>query len=164
MTRVMLLRALKDFTLDATRDLLLPVRVQSAEEEPQERPAEVHLMRLPDSSAAKKKAPYIIHQVITGKDEQKPGKRQTSSAEVRSIFCVYDPDEEEGGLLLLNLMERVRIALLKQGVLDNRYQLDLEAGLETVSYPDDTAPYYAGEMASRWRLPGIVREVSVNGR
>ena len=53
MTRVMLLRALKDFTLDATRDLLLPVRVQSAEEEPQERPAEVHLMRLPDSSAAK---------------------------------------------------------------------------------------------------------------
>ena len=164
MTRVMLLRALKDFTLDATRDLLLPVRVQSAEEEPQERPAEVHLMRLPDSSAAKKKAPYIIHQVITGKDEQKPGKRQTSSAEVRSIFCVYDPDEEEGSLLLLNLMERVRIALLKQGVLDNRYQLDLEAGLETVSYPDDTAPYYAGEMASRWRLPGIVREVSVNGR
>ena len=164
MTRVMLLRALKDFTLDATRDLLLPVRVQSAEEEPQERPAEVHLMRLPDSSAAKKKAPYIIHQVITGKDEQKPGKRQTSSAEVRSIFCVYDPDEEEGSLLLLNLMERVRIALLKQGVLDNRYQLDLEAGLETVSYPDDTAPYYAGEMASRWRLPGIVREVSANGR
>ncbi len=164
MTRVMLLRALKDFTLDATRDLLLPVRVQSAEEEPQERPAEVHLMRLPDSSAAKKKAPYIIHQVITGKDEQKPGKRQTSSAEVRSIFCVYDPDEEEGGLLLLNLMERVRIALLKQGVLDSRYQLDLEAGLETVSYPDDTAPYYAGEMASRWRLPGIVREVSANGR
>lgn len=164
MTRVMLLRALKDFTLDATRDLLLPVRVQSAEEEPQERPAEVHLMRLPNSSAAKKKAPYIIHQVITGKDEQKPGKRQTSSAEVRSIFCVYDPDEEEGGLLLLNLMERVRIALLKQGVLDSRYQLDLEAGLETVSYPDDTAPYYAGEMASRWRLPGIVREVSVNGR
>ena len=164
MTRVMLLRALKDFTLDATRDLLLPVHVQSAEEEPQERPAEVHLMRLPDSSAAKKKAPYIIHQVITGKDEQKPGKRQTSSAEVRSIFCVYDPDEEEGGLLLLNLMERVRIALLKQGVLDSRYQLDLEAGLETVSYPDDTAPYYAGEMASRWRLPGIVREVSANGR
>lgn len=164
MTRVMLLRALKDFTLDATRDLLLPVRVQSAEEEPQERPAEVHLMRLPDSSAAKKKAPYIIHQVITGKDEQKPGKRQTSSAEVRSIFCVYDPDEEEGSLLLLNLMERVRIALLKQGVLDSRYQLDLEAGLETVSYPDDTAPYYAGEMASRWRLPGIVREVSANGR
>ena len=54
MTRVMLLRALGEFTLDATRDLLLPVRVQSAEEEPQERPAEVHLMRLPDSSEAKK--------------------------------------------------------------------------------------------------------------
>ena len=31
MTRVMLLRALKDFTLDATRDLLLPVRRRVAE-------------------------------------------------------------------------------------------------------------------------------------
>ena len=38
-------------------------------------------------------------------------------------------------------------------------QLDLEAGLEIILYPDDSAPYYAGEMASRWRLSGIEREV-----
>lgn len=163
MTRVMLLRALGDFTLDATRDLLLPVRVQSAEEEPQERPAEVHLMRLPDSSAAKKKAPYIIHQVITGKDEQKPGNREAGSAEVRSIFCVYGADEEEGAMQLLNLMERLRIALLRRVLLAGQYQLDLEAGMESLIYPDDTAPYYAGEMVTRWKLPEVKREVSVYG-
>ena len=118
MTRVMLLRALGEFTLDATRDLLLPVRVQSAEEEPQERPAEVHLMRLPDSSEAKKIAPYILHQLITGKDARKPGERTASTAEVRSIFCVYGADEEEGAMQLLNLMERLRIALLRQEVLE----------------------------------------------
>lgn len=158
MTRVMLLRALGEFTLDATRDLLLPVRVQSAEEEPQERPAEVHLMRLPDSSEAKKIAPYILHQLITGKDARKPGERTASTAEVRSIFCVYGADEEEGAMQLLNLMERLRIALLRQEVLDRRFQLDLETGLETVIYPDDTAPYYLGEMANRWKLPGMIRE------
>ena len=158
MTRVMLLQALKTFTLDATRDLLLPMRVQSAQEEPKERPAEVHLMRLPDSSEAKKKAPYIIHQLITGKDVRKPGVQTVSTAEVRSICCVYAPNEEEGGLLLLNLMERLRIALLRQEVLDWRYQLDLEAGMESVIYPDATAPYYLGEMESQWKLPGIVRE------
>ncbi|HIR47794.1 MAG TPA: hypothetical protein IAB89_09120 [Candidatus Caccousia avicola] len=159
MNRAIFLEKLKRFTLDATRDLLLPVRVQSAEETPSERPAEVHLMRLPDSEAAKKKAPYIIHQIITGKDVQKPGEQAACTTEIRSIFCVYCPDEEEGGMLLLNLMERLRIALLRQAVLDQRYQLDLEAGLEIILYPDDSAPYYAGEMASRWRLPGIEREV-----
>lgn len=159
MNRAIFLEELKRFTLDATRDLLLPVRVQSAEETPSERPAEVHLMRLPDSEAAKKKAPYIIHQIITGKDVQKPGEQAACTTEIRSIFCVYCPDEEEGGMLLLNLMERLRIALLRQAALDQRYQLDLEAGLEIILYPDDSAPYYAGEMASRWRLPGIEREV-----
>lgn len=159
MNRAIFLEKLKRFTLDATRDLLLPVRVQSAEETPSERPAEVHLMRLPDSEAAKKKAPYIIHQIITGKDVQKPGEQAACTTEIRSIFCVYCPDEEEGGMLLLNLMERLRIALLRQTVLEQRYQLDLEAGLEIILYPDDSAPYYAGEMASRWRLPGIEREV-----
>lgn len=159
MNRAIFLEKLKRFTLDATRDLLLPVRVQSAEETPSERLAEVHLMRLPDSEAAKKKAPYIIHQIITGKDVQKPGEQAACTTEIRSIFCVYCPDEEEGGMLLLNLMERLRIALLRQAVLDQRYQLDLEAGLEIILYPDDSAPYYAGEMASRWRLPGIEREV-----
>ena len=159
MNRAIFLEKLKRFTLDATRDLLLPVRVQSAEETPSERPAEVHLMRLPDSEAAKKKAPYIIHQIITGKDVQKPGEQAACTTEIRSIFCVYCPDEEEGGMLLLNLMERLRIALLRQAVLDQLYQLDLEAGLEIILYPDDSAPYYAGEMASRWRLPGIEREV-----
>ena len=38
------------------------------------------------------------------------------------------------------------------------YLRDLETGLETVIYPDDTAPYYLGEMASRWKLPGMIRE------
>lgn len=92
---------------------------------------------------------------------QPQGDRATSQAVVRSIFCVYHFNEEEGALALLNLMERLRISLLKQVVIGNRYQLDLSEGLELFIYPEDTAPYYAGEMTSTWIIPSVAREVSV---
>lgn len=159
MTRIDLLNVLCEETRKATGELIMPVKLQEGDDAPQFRAAEVHQMRLPDSSAAKKKAPYIIHQVITGKDSQASGQRASSVAVVRSIFCVYDDDEEKGALTLLNLMERLRIHLLKQVSIGNRYQLDLEVGLETFIYPDDTSPYYAGEMSSTWKLPAIGKEV-----
>ena len=160
MTRITLLEQLKVVTKDATADLIMPVRMKKGDAEQEYRTADIYLMRLSDSSEAQKKAPYIIHQLITGKDSQVPGENASSSAVVRSIFCVYNDNEEEGSLMLLNLMERLRIRLLKQVVIGNQFQLDLESGLESVNYPDDTAPYYAGEMVSTWKLPAIQREVS----
>ena len=159
MNRVILLQRLKDFTEEATKDLLMPVKIQSEKDTQTESTAEVHLMRLPDSKAAHKKAPYVLHQFITGEDQQTPGNRDTSTATVRSIFCVYSDNEEEGGMILLNLMERLRIALLRQRVIGDQFTLDLEAKLEALCYPDDTAPYFAGEMVSVWKLPAIEREV-----
>lgn len=160
MTRVNLLDALKLESEEATRDLLLPVTRQKEDTaDPEPRAPEVFKMRLPDSKAAKKKAPYILHQFITGKDSQVPKERPQASAVVRSIFCVYHPDEQQGGLALLGLMERLRIHLLRKEVIANQFQLDLEAGMECLAYPDDTAPYYAGEIITTWKLPAIEREV-----
>lgn len=159
MNRIILLEQLRVFTKNATGDIIMPVRMQKGDTDQESRAADVHLMRLPDSGAAQKKAPYIIHQSITGKDIQPEGENVTSSAVVRSIFCVYNDNEEDGALMLLNLMERLRIHLLKQVVIGDQFQLDLKAGLESVTYPDDTAPYYAGEMISTWILPAIQREV-----
>ena len=106
MTAIELLFQLKLFTEDAVSELLLPVRMQKDDDEPPPpRPADVYLMRLPDSKAATKKAPYIIHQVITGSDSQQEGERERGIAAVRTIFCVYSEDEQAGGMLLLNLME-----------------------------------------------------------
>lgn len=162
MNRIDLLEQLKALTAVETRDIILPVRLQKGDAEQQHRAADVHLMRLPDSSAAQKKAPYIIHQLITGKDAQAPGENCSASATIRSIFCVFnDSSEEEGALMLLNLMERLRIRLLRQVVLGGRYQLDLAAGLESLVYPDETAPYFAGEMVGTWLLPAIKREVKI---
>ena len=160
MTKVTLLEQLKLFTVEATKDLILPVSYQKTDKEPPPpRPATVYRMRLPDSKAAEKKAPYILHQIITGQDVQIPGQLDMASATVRSIFCVYHSDEQEGGLALLGLMERLRIALLEMGVIGKQFLLDREAGLESLVYPEGSAPYYAGEMISTWKLPTIERKV-----
>jgi len=154
-----LLDVLKAFTEEAIKDVLLPARVQKEGEAPELRPAAVYKMRLPDSSSAKKKAPYIIHQIVTGKDVQAEGKHPEATLSLRSIFCVYSADEQEGSLMLLELMERLRIALLRKVLLDGRFQIDLDAGVETLVYPDDTAPYFIGEMMTNWIMPAIEREV-----
>lgn len=159
MTADILLDSLKTFTEDAIKDLILPVRIQKGDSEQVYRPADVYKMRLPDSTSAQKKVPYIIHQILTGKDQQTPGQRIDSNVQVRSIFAVYSDDEQEGGMMLLNLMERYRIAILKQVVIGDQFALDLESGLERIVYPDDTAPYYMGEMVTTWKMPPVQREV-----
>lgn len=161
MTKVFLLDALKAFTEEQVADILMPVRAQKEDggEKPPDRAAEVYKMRLTKSSAAQKAAPYIIHQIITGNDIKTQGTRQQGRTVVRSIFCVYNEDEQEGSIMLLNLMERLRIALLKQVVIGKQFQLDIETGLETLIYPDDTGSYCAGEMMTTWHLPSVEREV-----
>lgn len=159
MTKIGLLEALKAFTQEATKDLLLPVKRQREEtEEPAPRAAQVYLTRLPDIKASERKAPYIIHSVITGKDQQNQGEQLERTAVVRTIFCVYHEDEEEGGLALLNLMERLIVELLRNVTIGS-FTLDLQEGVEQLVYPDDTAPYYMAEMVTVWELPPVKREV-----
>ena len=74
------------------------------------------------------------------------------------MFCVYCDDEQAGALHLLNLMERLRIRLLQQVTIGQQYQLDLEAGVEMLIYPEDSAPYFAGEMSTTWKMPSVERE------
>lgn len=158
MTNITLLERLKLFTEETIKDIILPVRLQKGDSERQSRVADVYLMRLPDSTAATKKAPYIIHQLVTSKDTQPTGKQESGSSVVRSVFCVYSENEQEGAMYLLNLMERLRIRLLQQVIIGQQYQLDLEAGVEMLIYPEDTAPYYAGEMSTTWKMPSVERE------
>lgn len=158
MTNITLLEQLKLFTEETIKDIILPVRLQKGDSEQQSRVADVYLMRLPDSTAATKKAPYIIHQLVTSKDTQPAGWQESGSSVVRSVFCVYCENEQEGALHLLNLMERLRIQLLQQVIIGQQYQLDLETGVEMLIYPEDSAPYYAGEMSTTWKMPSVERE------
>ena len=158
MTRIVLLECLRDFTKEATADLIMPTKMQKSDTEQGYRPADVYLMRLPDSSSATKRAPYVLHQLISGADQQKEN-HIISDARVRSVFCVYNDDKQEGGLMLLNLMERLRVALLQQVIIGEQFTIDLDAGLNILTYSNDTAPYFAGKMISTWKLPTVKRKI-----
>lgn len=171
-TKVGLLYALEAFTKQATGDMLLPVKRQSKDEkEPAPRPAAVFKARLPDMSSFEKKAPFILHQAVTSEDARKNVNKGTgmqirreliSTCVVRSVFCVYSKDEQEGGLLLLNLMEEMRLALLLYPtMMDKVFELDLDEGISQMIYPETgergTAPFYLGEMVTQWKLPTVKR-------
>lgn len=171
MTRVILLKELKTFTKNEVKDIILPVRRHKEDKEPpKDRAAEVYLMRLPDFDSVTSKAPYILHQVVTGRDtvetvNARPGmngiRDLVARTIVRSVFCVYNKDEQAGGMELLNLMEQFRIALLKTCVVGGQFTLDLEEGLEIMTYPENgerrNAPYYLGEMVSIWKMKPVYR-------
>ena len=114
-------------------------------------------MRLPDKKAETEKAPYILLQLVNGSDSQETGQPQEGECYVRVVACVYSEDASVGAMHLLNLITRLRTALLKQRVIGGQFLLKLP--LEYLAYPDDTAPYFMGEMATTWSLPTIEREV-----
>lgn len=170
-TKVGLLYALKDFTTQTVKGLPMPVKRQKQDEqEPQPRPAAVYLAQLSNMTSLEKKAPFILHQAVTSEDVvgnankgtgRTPRPELQSIAVVRSVFCVYHPDEQEGGLALLNLMEEMRIALLMYPILNNVFELELKEGINQMVYPETgergTAPFYLGEMVTTWKMPPVTR-------
>lgn len=162
MTRLNLLDALTDFTNEIMQEVLLPVRRQKGgEDEPPERPPLVYRQRLPDVKSATMKAPYILHQIVTGEDEQPSGAPTKSTAEIRSLFCVYGEDDQEGALRLLTTVEHFRQELLLHGVIGKQFALDLSQKLSTLYYTDNTAPYFCAEVVSVWKIPSTEREAFV---
>lgn len=167
-----LLDALQAFIEGITKDLILEVypitnRVPTAngekrtEEKPKERAAEVYKMRLPSKDAETSRIPYVLLQLLTGDDTQEPGQEADSSCKLRVVCATYSADASKGSIDLLNLITRIRIGLLKQGVIGDVFTL--RKPLEWACYPDDTGCYYLGEMITNWGLPTVTREVNLYG-
>lgn len=153
---------LKELRLPARQKIIYKKNPNTGELEEQREGAEVvpvavYLHRLPDNGD-KEALPYVLHQMVTHEDIQPIGQEPSSQTVVRSVFCVYGSDEQESASLLLNVMERVRIALLQQLTLDGRFTFNRQAGLEFLVYPDSdhAAPYAMGEMISTWDVPGVL--------
>ncbi len=168
MTRITLLEQLKTFSEEHTGDLLLPVQPQEDNENPPDRAATVYTPCLPELHSYAQKAPFMTHEVVTGNDKVKTDERglkmKRSITVIRTCFCVYHKDEQQGKLALLTLMERMRIALLEQVIIGAQFKLDTEAGVETLVYPGNpnqtaVSPFYLGEMLTTWNLPPIERKV-----
>lgn len=157
MTPLELLDALKAFIEENIKDILLPVRVDRKSGEAKERPAEVYKMRLPTKDAETKRIPYVLLQYIKSTDTQTAGEMPESSCMVRIVVATYSEDGEEGALCVLNLLTRIRIAFLRDGVIAERFMLKLP--IEMIVYPDSTPPYYLGEMMTEWKMPIVESEV-----
>ena len=157
MTPLQLLDALEAFVKQETKDILLPVRVDRKSGENKERAAEVYKMRLPNKTAQTERVPYLLLQYIKSTDTQEPGQEPESECTVRIVAATYSEDESEGAMCVLNLLTRIRVALLKDGVVGGQFVL--KSPLEMIVYPDSTAPYYLGEMMTTWAMPIIESEV-----
>lgn len=162
MTRTQLIEDLKVFTEDVLKDFILPTKLQKGDTEPRFRAPVVYKMRVPDSDSTADKAPCVLLQLTEGTDIQPEGEKLSSTAGVRIVFMVYCKDEQEGGMMLLEVMEMVRIELLRMIYLNNQFMLNTKSGIETSIYADNTAPYYVGEMNTTWIMPPVKREVNFN--
>lgn len=159
MTLSKLLEDLKIFCSEATKHLELPTSLQKNDAEICKRAPEVFKMRLPNSKDTKKVAPYILIQAENGIYKQPGGKQASASANVFFTFCVYDADEQEGAMMLLNVMDAVRIGLLRRVTIGDQFALDTDTGLEFLIFREDTAPYYGGVITATFKMPPIEREV-----
>ena len=164
MTPIVLLDQLKLFVEACTGDIMLATRPEKGgtlKGKQGTRAAGVYKMRLPErdvSEATEKRIPYIILQVLTGQDGHEPGEPEDSICRVRIIVATYSEDGGEGANDVLNLVTRIRVALLKAGEVGEQFLL--RPPLEYIIYPEDTNPYFFGELMSIWEMPTVRREVN----
>lgn len=179
MTRWDFLDAVADWTKNLFKGTLLPKNADpeeiTEETDPDAQFAEdgtvmtslsVYRMRLPDFDSMTAPAPYCLHQIVTGTDGCDEQGRDQSTVLLRSVFCIYHPFAEDltlgydpGAERAMEVAERFRVAVLREGMIADRFVLNLRAGqVETLYYPDDMRPYYITEVASNWDIPAVRRE------
>lgn len=149
---------------EAVKGIKLAAAVQQGDTEIVKREPEIHLMRLPNSSEFMKIAPYIIVQLITEKQMRVAPPKPQRTALVRFIFCIYNENEEEGSLALLNLMEAVQKHILKALKIGKKFTLDPDEPFEAMPYPDDSEPFFGGELIGMFHLPPTEQEVDLLGK
>ena len=160
MNRVMLLEALKVRQTEDLNDLLMPT-VPKKDKPSVLRPVEIFKGKLPDRKSETEKAPYIVNAVLNSNFYRNPGEEPTGLCTIRSTMCVYNENNEEGSLMILNLLERLRISYLKNPIVDGVFELmfDEEHPIQDLVYPDETMPFFMADQVTVWKLPPVEREV-----
>lgn len=161
MNRVMLLEALKVRQTEDLKDLLMPAVPTKKNPEPGIRPVQIFQGKTPDKNSETEKAPYIVNAILNSTFYRNPGEEPTSLVTVRSTLCVYNKDNEEGAMMLLNLLERLRISYTMNPILDKTFQclFDKENPIQDLVYPDETMPFFMADQVTVWSLPPVEREV-----
>lgn len=152
-----LLDCLKEFIEEDLKDCTLPVKQDGWEDQPNERPIEVHEMTMPEPDEDHERIPYILLQLLNGKDERGNDGQMHSIVNVRIVITIYDRDMREGRMNLLYIVQRLRRDLQHKGVIGNCFTLKMP--LEYLIYPDEIEWYHLAEMATQWEIPAEERQV-----
>lgn len=160
MTQTKLIEELVSFCLKCTKKMKLPEPVEKGDKNKTIRSPTIYKMRLSDSHSFFKYAPYIIVQLSNSYQVQPEGKDPESNAVVRFIFCVWSEDESEGAMMLLNVMDKIRTELLTKVMVGKFFELNVNEPLESIPYPDNSAPFFGGEIVGTFKIPSIKRSVN----
>lgn len=152
-----LLDALKAFIEEQLKDYRLPVKQEGWESQPPYRPAQVSEMAMPDPDEDDERIPYILLQLLNGKDERDRDGQMKSTVSVRLIITLFNKDDLEGRMQVLHIIQRLRRAFIQRGVIGGCFELQWP--LEYLIYPDKMEWYHLGEMATVWSIPAVEREV-----
>lgn len=157
MTPIMLIEQLEKFVKEKTADIKLQVRVRPGGKENKTRSANVYKMNLPTKDDQTQKVPYVLLQILNGKDDKVTGEPEQSDCAVRIVVVTYSEDAGQGAYDVLNVILRIRSELEKAGIIGQQFVLKMP--LEYIVYPDNTPPYFIGEMMTNWSIPTVQREL-----
>ncbi|MEK4882335.1 MULTISPECIES: hypothetical protein [Paenibacillus] len=141
MTPVMLMMAIKEFLKKELADEAATI------------PA-VHLGALPSKTAENRDDPVfplIIVRPMEGDSDDKE-----SRAQVKLLFGTQS-DDDSGFVDVLNLMERVRILLMRQRIIDKKFYI--EPNWKWQFLEDQPEPQWICQAITTWTLPQIRQEV-----
>lgn len=159
MTPLILMDALKEFVEECTKDMQLLVRAKSTETpETKLRAPTIYKMDLPRKEDDLKLAPFVVVQFLTGTDQQKPTQNPKSIVTIRFVTVCYCEDMGEGKMNVLNVIQRIRNALLKRPVITEYFTLADGEDVEYLVNPNPPAPYFDGELFAKFEIPPIVHE------
>ena len=154
MTIINLLEALKITIKEATKDLMLEVKVKKGEESKRKSPS-VYIGQLPSETT--QYVPYILIKALTGQDTQTTGQEEESECKTRIIAVTYSEEADKGYIDVVNIIDRLRLKFLKERTVGDQFIVKMP--LDYIVYEDDLGPYTIGEMIVNWDMPTIKREV-----
>jgi len=141
MTPVMLMMAIKDFLIKELADDAATI------------PA-VHLGALPSKTAENRNDPVFPLIIVRPMDGD--GDNDESRVQVKLLFGTQSEDDS-GFIDVLNLMERVRILLMRQRIIDRKFQI--EPNWKWQFLEDQPEPQWICQAITTWTLPQIRQEV-----
>ena len=160
MTAVRCLFAVCDYLGDVLKEFRLP----GASERTAPVPVKVYPFHLPEpepspmrgdaDEPAAEEYEHLLPAVVVRAVQYKDGEFDDDIGELTLTITVgaysHDPLNREGPWMVLNLLERIRQALLRKRVIDDRFETGAPMSWEL--YDERTRPLWFGEMTTTWAI------------